>query len=389
MSTDALVTPMSGEQRRLVQAMLTRLPEFAERLAQLLSQADACYREVDSSTPDELRQVCRANLERALRSFVDGDGPALDAARRTGLAQARQGIPLPAVLRAFRLGGTFVHEALLDLAGPGMITSSRSREINAGVWRAIDLYSEAATAAYDDVSAELPRAHAERLEDLLQGRLSTPAELESAARELGLSPTGTYVVAVAEHTERPAIEASLRSRRWCSVWRPAADAGIIVLDRVDDLRRLREDLATLPLAAGLSRPVNGLGGIPDAVHRARIARRTLPAGTTGAAIFGDPPVTTLVAAAPPAAREAARSLLSGVLTLAGPERKVLLDTLLAWYAGQGSAKAAADRLFVHPNTVRYRLRRLQELTHRDLSDPVDTAELYVALQAVRLEPPPE
>lgn len=103
-------------------------------------------------------------------------------------------------------------------------------------------------------------------------------------------------------------------------------------------------------------------------------------------VFGDSPVTTLVAAAPGMARDVVRSALSGVLTLPGAERKVLLDTLLAWFGGHGSAKEAADRLFVHPNTVRYRLRRVQELTKRDLTDPVDIGELYVALESVRLDP---
>jgi DNA-binding PucR family transcriptional regulator len=147
-------------------------------------------------------------------------------------------------------------------------------------------------------------------------------------------------------------------------------------------------LGSLPVAAGMSKPFTGFPDVPDALHRARIARRSLPAATAGVVVFGDSPVTTLVAAAPGMARDVVRSALAGVLTLPAAERKVLLDTLLAWFAGHGSAKEAADRLFVHPNTVRYRLRRVQELTKRDLTDPVDIGELYVALESVRLEPEP-
>ncbi|WP_406165340.1 helix-turn-helix domain-containing protein [Streptomyces sp. NBC_00996] len=54
-----------------------------------------------------------------------------------------------------------------------------------------------------------------------------------------------------------------------------------------------------------------------------------------------------------------------------------------WYAAAGSATDAARSLFVHPNTVRYRLRRVEELTARSLSDPRAAADIRVALLAVR------
>lgn len=389
MGTDALATPAPREQRVLMQAMLTRLPEFSDRLAQLLSDEDEFYHQVDSTAPDELRQVCRANLERALTALVEGRGLPLDAARKTGLAQARQGIPLPSVLRAFRIGGIFVYERLLELAGPESINPARTVEINAGVWKTIDLYSDALTTAYSEVAAELSHEKLALLDGLLQGRFATQAELENAAKELDLPAAGTFVAVVTEAVEpkeHPGVEALLRARRWKSAWRPGAEIGLVVIDRVEDVRRLRDVLGTLPLAVGMSRPFNGFLEVPDAVHRARIARRSLATGTTGVAVFGDSPVTTLVASAPAMSRDVVRSVLTGILVLPKAERQVLLDTLVAWFAGHGSAKEAADRLIVHPNTVRYRLRRVQELTRRDLSDPVDVGELYVALEAVRLNP---
>ncbi len=370
-----------------MQAMLTRLPEFSDRLAQLLSNEDAFYHQVDSTSPEELRQVCQANLQRALTALVEGRGLSLDAARKTGLAQARQGIPLPSVLRAFRIGGIFVYERLLELAGPGFINPARTVEINAGVWRTIDLYSDALARAYNEVAAELSHEKLALLDGLLEGRFSSQAGLENAARELDLPAAGTYVAVVTEAVqpgEQSGVEALLRARRWKSVWRPGAEVGLVAIDRVEDIRRLRDVLTTLPLTVGMSRPFNGFLEAPDAVHRARIARRSLATGAAGVAVFGDSPVTTLVASAPAMSRDVVRSVLTGILVLPRAERQVLLDTLVAWFAGHGSAKEAADRLFVHPNTVRYRLRRVQELTKRDLSDPVDVGELYVALEAVRL-----
>jgi DNA-binding PucR family transcriptional regulator len=47
---------------------------------------------------------------------------------------------------------------------------------------------------------------------------------------------------------------------------------------------------------------------------------------------------------------------------------------------RGSHAAAAAELFCHPNTVRYRLRRIEESTGRDLSAPRELAELCLAFE---------
>jgi DNA-binding PucR family transcriptional regulator len=76
-------------------------------------------------------------------------------------------------------------------------------------------------------------------------------------------------------------------------------------------------------------------------------------------------------------------VLKPVLDLPGLERTRLLHTLESWFSAGGSATATAERLYVHPNTVRYRLRRVEELTGRSLSDPRAVADLGAALLATR------
>ncbi|MGI9002422.1 MAG: PucR family transcriptional regulator [Pseudonocardia sp.] len=70
------------------------------------------------------------------------------------------------------------------------------------------------------------------------------------------------------------------------------------------------------------------------------------------------------------------------LAAAGGE---LLRTLAAYLEGGGVLEACARTLFVHPNTVRYRLRRVSELTSRLPSDPRDALVLRTALVADRLD----
>ncbi len=47
----------------------------------------------------------------------------------------------------------------------------------------------------------------------------------------------------------------------------------------------------------------------------------------------------------------------------------LVATLRAWLDNFGDVTAAAEGLFIHPNTFRYRLRRLAEVSDLDLTDP--------------------
>ncbi|UBU19070.1 PucR family transcriptional regulator [Nonomuraea gerenzanensis] len=61
-------------------------------------------------------------------------------------------------------------------------------------------------------------------------------------------------------------------------------------------------------------------------------------------------------------------------------------TLRAWLESQGDPAVAAERLGVHPNTVRNRLRKLGELTPLDLADARQRLAMTIMLAAVEDEP---
>lgn len=76
----------------------------------------------------------------------------------------------------------------------------------------------------------------------------------------------------------------------------------------------------------------------------------------------------------------AENVLGPLDDLPRHERDALLDTLDAWFDNGGSAERAANVLYVHPNTVRQRLRKLEQYTGRALGDPRAAAELCIALE---------
>lgn len=83
------------------------------------------------------------------------------------------------------------------------------------------------------------------------------------------------------------------------------------------------------------------------------------------------------------ARRRLRQDVYGSLVRASGE---LLDTLDAFFAAGGVLEGAARALFVHPNTVRYRLRRVADVTGLSPLTPRDAFALRVALTIGRLDP---
>lgn len=75
--------------------------------------------------------------------------------------------------------------------------------------------------------------------------------------------------------------------------------------------------------------------------------------------------------------------------LLGPHRskQALRETVLAWLRCGRNAEAAGEALFVHANTLRYRLSRAQELLGRPISEEATTLEL--SLRWVELHGMPE
>lgn len=63
----------------------------------------------------------------------------------------------------------------------------------------------------------------------------------------------------------------------------------------------------------------------------------------------------------------------------------LEETLLAYLASDGDLNRAGDRLFLHPNTLRYRLKKATEVLERDLNSLENKMNLYIALKIGRLK----
>ncbi len=131
------------------------------------------------------------------------------------------------------------------------------------------------------------------------------------------------------------------------------------------------------IAWGISDAV-AVSAIGDGLRQAR--RALAAAGAGGVRVFGDLARDGLVGLVD---EEAARGFADALLgPLESRERGDLVASVRAWLAHHGQWDSAATSLGVHRHTLRYRMKRVEELLERPLDDPDLRAELWVAL-AVR------
>jgi DNA-binding PucR family transcriptional regulator len=214
-----------------------------------------------------------------------------------------------------------------------------------------------------------------------------PVSVNGSLRQLagGLPEGRDFLVVAAENPPAlPEFEEQLRIIGITSAWQqlPGLYVGLVALrpasfDRVADL--LRRNATG---RVGISPMYDDADRLELAL---RLARTALAASTTAdpVTVFDRAPLTMAVIADAEVAQRVVQVVLGGLEDLSADDRDVLLDTLAAWSTHDGSASKTAIHLYCHPNTVRYRLRRLEERTGRSLTNPRAVAELVLALEAFR------
>jgi PucR C-terminal helix-turn-helix domain len=387
-----------------VPAMSARVDAMTDRMVGVLLQTEPVYRDLARYGGDELRSSTRANLERGVQALSGrprngARGGSVAGAREVGRRRAAQGIPLEAVLRAYRLGGQVTWEELLAVsrdAGGGH--DPLLLEVAGSVWRTNDIHCAAAAEGYREEERRLTAvdesARQHVLDGLLDGRGSDPAFVRTASELLALPLGGRLLVAVApsDGAGFPTLAdpaPALLCRGVRSVWGARSDAqvGVVALGakRECDVRRWLEELARGPV--GVSAVVEGAAAAGSAYRLAETAARTLPAGVGRVVPIDDRLPEALLSNSPEISSRLVGQSFGRLLELPDDERAVLLETLSAFLAADGSPTRAADALFCHRNTVMHRLRRIEAVTGRKLTDARSRLLWQLALLGAQQEPP--
>ena len=406
MTPDANVSDPQGAV--LTSALLNRLPALTDELLKRVlkqSEIDGNQSDIygdDRLVPiDDLHQSLRDNLTFMFSNLGCAGLHDLPAPRRTGRRRAEQGAPLAAVLSSQQVGFRFIWDTLVAEAHQtGIVSDAELVGLASEVWMLNTLFTTELATAYRDARSELVlRQGQERsalVEALLEGRIADTARVWEAADLLGLPYQGVLAVVAAEvpATARhalPRLESRLQVRGIGSAWQLLADlqVGIVSLRSRRNIPALAEILRSGAVArVGVSPVYTRLERTSEALHLARIALASSPAGDPMVNVFDDAPLPVLVVSSPATSDRITKTILGPLLDINPDERDMLLSTLAAFFAFQGSAVEAGKHLYCHPNTVRHRLRRVERHTGRSLQDPRSSAELFIALETLRRLPEP-
>lgn len=385
---------MSGVLDELVRRAEAELPRLVDTHVTLVRDEIDIYRDDRLVPLEDLRRSVEANMRFMVAALRDPKGGNdFSAPRETGARRARQGAPLPEVLRAYRLGFTALWDTLAasaDYRRPALMDAL----LAAGrrLWLLTDEYAIQLTEAYRATMAELALARERRrsalAEALLTGEPVAGTTHWEVAALLGFPPDASLAVVMAE-TRRadeplPGAEQQLAERGMVSVWRltPALQTGIVALPEHDPGPLVSFLRHIAKARVGVSQPYRAIGETPRAVRLARLALVSAPEGSQQVSTFRAGRVAGLVAHAPAEGTRVAQAVLGPILELPAEDRETLLATIRAWFDNDGSAERTGRQLHCHRNTVRYRLRRVRELTGHSFASPGDIAELAVALEAV-------
>ena len=368
----------------LAPLMLDQVDAMTDGMIDVLLRTEPAYRDLLTHGEEELRTSTRANLERGMHTLIGAAAgnarTSFRDARDIGRRRAAQGVPLEAVLRAYRLGGQVTWEALLDVSRH----NSRQHdtlllEVAGSVWRTNDVECAALAEGYREEQRRLASvddaARQQVLDGLLDGRGSDPAFVRTAAELLAvpLDAPLLAVVAPPDPEGAPTLDfptAALLKRGVRSVWgdRHGSQVGIVVLGtrRACEVMTWLRAMATGPV--GVSPVVEGATAAGSAYRLAETAARTLPPGSTRVVTIDERLPEALLSNSPEISSRLVGQSLGGLLDLPEDEREVLLDTLSAFLASDGSPTRAADELYCHRNTVMHRLRRIESVTGRKVTD---------------------
>lgn len=232
-------------------------------------------------------------------------------------------------------------------------------------------------------------------------------ELELRGRLLGLDVTAPYTVALLELSggeaggpERAEDLAEMRSglvlrmiqtrlrddpRHYCAVIRSRI---IVLLCRTDHGRSYRtirdicRDIRSfygLSVHGGISGPSRDPMDIRRCYLEARTANAAAAQSTREPVVFYDQvSLEFIVRSIPRSLRQDLDRLIFAPCT--PQERESFLQTIRLYFEQDGDIRRCADKLFVHRNTVQYRLDQLRRKTGYDLRIPKDAILLYLAAQ---------
>lgn len=411
-----------GGEDAAVRAIALRIAAQREPLARLITERERVEAEEEGAREDavsaeEAFYLSLALIDGFVASLHGAESPlspaAVERMRDLAARRAHQRVPLESFLRRPRVWGQVVWETVVAITRTNKPHERDAAiHISSMLMRYVDIMSRAATTAYLDEITDRGLLRRDLLDALITGR-GEEEGVRRLARSLRLKLAESYITVIVRgddmHGEtgrdeplpgRVALDRIVETtRRHLQPTEGSLLAGMRQGDLValypvsgpGDLQLVRDDCAALAKALplevslGISAPHRGLPAIATAYAEARdaveLAERLDIRGR--AVALEDVLVDHMLRAS----GHAQRILLNAMQALVDYDEQHatdLISTLRTYVDTRFNLTKSGALLFVHPNTVVYRLRRIHELTGHDPHDVDDLLVLWLGLKVLDL-----
>ncbi|HET9896785.1 MAG TPA: helix-turn-helix domain-containing protein [Streptosporangiaceae bacterium] len=375
-------------------------PELADIIRpQLPSLTEEIIAEVRRAIPEYARpmngpygRVLRMGVGQALSTFVElitDPGAAHDnrdeVCRKLGEYEAVEGRSLDSLQAAYRIGAQVAWRRAVALGARHRLSSTVMSQLADAVFGYIDDLASLSTDGYLRAKARSTASQDEWRQRMLRLILEQPSVPRRAIRDLAELvgwplPEQVTMVAI---VPSPATAIQLPGDALADF--KAAEPHLLIPGGVNAERRaeLESALAGRPAAIGIKVP------LAEAAVSLQWARQALALSRAGAIPAGsliscDDHLLTLWLSEGRLLRQLARQQFASLSGLSERQQRRLTDTLGVWLETGGKAAEVAERLKVHPQTVRYRMRILERVLGGQLHDPDARFAMEVVLRARRL-----
>lgn len=327
----------------------------------------------------------------ALWIFIDrnlGRDPATagtdDLFRKLGYREGAHGRGGGAIERALRTAKTEIWDELRRRAADHGLSAGALNEVHESVNSYLNHLGEQLSVGYrtgtQARNQDVGVARSRLLTGLLAGSPAEEIEMLAAVARWEV-PDRVTVLAIAVHPNHPYLPATMDGQ---TLTLPAGAPQPLIChpDALDDaLSGIRLSQPNTRVAVCWEVPA---GDVPEAwtwstraldLVRARVipARPVIECARHRTEIW--------LHAEPVLRRQLAQELLQPLFAETENSREILSETLLVWLETRDSAPAIAAKLGVHPQTVRYRWKRINELFGDSLHDPDFVTQLLLVLKA--------
>lgn len=378
---------LPGSAQWMISSLEEELRQVAERVTH---EVRTKVPELDAPGDSRLRQLVFTSIHNAMHLFVDealgrevSYMPVEDLFRKVGYRVAVRGREEEIIDRGMVVA---VGEVLDELR-----TRAADNELSASALNAIN---EAVTAFVAHLTAQVSVGYR--------------AGAEARNTDTGLARTRLLAALLAAEDEEVEIQAGI------AAWEVPEEITVMALetpaeepvtgDALGPEALTRPGREPQPVVCATADADDVVAAIKEVAPNARVAvcwpvpRSDAPAAWTwatramelvAARVIPSRPVIDCVRfrteiwlhAEPVLRRQLAQELLQPLFGETENSREILSETLLVWLETRDSAPAIAARLGVHPQTVRYRWKRINELFGDSLHDPDFVIQLTLLLKA--------